>query len=180
MRRHVCKLSTLLYREHSFWTHSVDGTIKRTHRSRNVRVPNARYPFEVTLHQGAIENIFLDAMSTRGLLVDRPTTVHDWKILSAIHAQDDYRIEVTLRHLMDVADPNNAELQNNITSTTPKSGEKGNIKETIIHAKYVIGCDGAHSWVRKKLGFTMVGDQTGKHCRYAYICGVPTTFLETI
>lgn len=30
----------------------------------------------------------------------------------------------------------------------------------IIHSKYVIGCDGAHSWTRKQIGITMEGDQT--------------------
>ena len=29
-----------------------------------------------------------------------------------------------------------------------------------IHAKYVIGCDGAHSWTRKQLGSLMEGEQT--------------------
>ncbi|KAL0932224.1 phenol 2-monooxygenase [Colletotrichum truncatum] len=32
--------------------------------------------------------------------------------------------------------------------------------ERIYHAKYVLGCDGAHSAVRKSLGFKMVGDST--------------------
>ncbi len=30
----------------------------------------------------------------------------------------------------------------------------------IITAKYMIGCDGAHSWTRKQLGFQMEGEQT--------------------
>lgn len=29
-----------------------------------------------------------------------------------------------------------------------------------VKAKYVIGCDGAHSWVRRQLGFAMEGEQT--------------------
>lgn len=33
--------------------------------------------------------------------------------------------------------------------------------EEVVHAKYVLGADGAHSWVRKELGFTMDGEQTG-------------------
>lgn len=38
---------------------------------------------------------------------------------------------------------------------------KAGTKET-IRAKYMIGCDGAHSWTRKQLGFTMEGEQTGE------------------
>lgn len=29
-----------------------------------------------------------------------------------------------------------------------------------IHAKYVIACDGAHSWTRRQLGLPMEGDQS--------------------
>lgn len=30
-----------------------------------------------------------------------------------------------------------------------------------LRCKYVIGCDGGHSWVRRTLGFQMIGEQTG-------------------
>ncbi|EXJ90946.1 hypothetical protein A1O1_04053 [Capronia coronata CBS 617.96] len=33
-------------------------------------------------------------------------------------------------------------------------------KEVVLKAKYVLGCDGAHSMVRKSLGYKMVGDST--------------------
>ena len=36
----------------------------------------------------------------------------------------------------------------------------------VLKAKYVIGCDGAHSWTRVQLGFQMEGEQT------EYIWGV--------
>jgi phenol 2-monooxygenase len=29
-----------------------------------------------------------------------------------------------------------------------------------IHAKYVVGCDGAHSWLRKQLDVVLEGDLT--------------------
>jgi phenol 2-monooxygenase (NADPH) len=38
----------------------------------DVTAPTARYPYEVTLHQGEIENLFLDSMRKEGLEVDRP------------------------------------------------------------------------------------------------------------
>ena len=31
----------------------------------------------------------------------------------------------------------------------------------IVRAKFVIGCDGAHSWTRKELGIELEGEQTG-------------------
>ena len=33
----------------------------------------------------------------------------------------------------------------------------------IVRAKFVVGADGAHSWVRKTLGISMDGEQTGAH-----------------
>jgi phenol 2-monooxygenase (NADPH) len=36
-----------------------------------VTAPTARYPFEVTLHQGEIEGVILDSMSKEGLEVER-------------------------------------------------------------------------------------------------------------
>jgi len=38
-------------------------------------------------------------------------------------------------------------------------GDAGGASE-VIHAKYMIGCDGAHSWTRRQLGFQMEGEQT--------------------
>jgi 2-polyprenyl-6-methoxyphenol hydroxylase-like FAD-dependent oxidoreductase len=45
------------------------------------------------------------------------------------------------------------------------SRQKEGSAET-IKAKYVIGCDGAHSWTRKQLGFELEGEPTD------YIWGV--------
>ncbi|CAN8104839.1 unnamed protein product [Discula destructiva] len=42
-----------------------------------------------------------------------------------------------------------------VTVTTMKDGV-----EEIFHAKYALGCDGAHSAIRKSLGFKMLGDST--------------------
>ncbi|KAG9119331.1 hypothetical protein FRC07_005688, partial [Ceratobasidium sp. 392] len=36
--------------------------------------------------------------------------------------------------------------------------EKSNGEKETVRAKYVIGCDGAHSWTRAQLGIDMVGD----------------------
>lgn len=38
------------------------------------------------------------------------------------------------------------------------NGEEDTTKT--IHAKFVVGSDGAHSWVRRQLGFQMVGNST--------------------
>lgn len=40
-----------------------------------------------------------------------------------------------------------------------KSQARGSASET-VHAKYVIGCDGARSWTRQQLGFELIGEAT--------------------
>lgn len=46
--------------------------------------------------------------------------------------------------------------------------------EEVIKAKYVISCDGAHSWTRSQLGFQMEGEQS------EYIWGVLGNFSRHI
>ena len=46
-----------------------------------------------------------------------------------------------------------------------RKSEKGGTEE-VVQAKYVVGCDGAHSWVRKQLGYELEGEPTD------YIWGV--------
>ena len=53
----------------------------------------------------------------------------------------------------------------NLIKKKPASEEEedGEVEEEdceIIHTKYVVGCDGAHSWVRKQLDIDMEGEQT--------------------
>ncbi|KAI5120431.1 hypothetical protein M0805_009893 [Coniferiporia weirii] len=144
----------------AFYNPAPNGGIVRDGRAPDVTAPTARFPFEVTLHQGAIEAIFLDSMRERGLEVTRPIepveiTLDDREEILA--DPNSYPVKVTLKHLED----------------------EGSTEETeIVHAKYVLGADGAHSWVRKELGFTMDGEQTD------YVWGVvdiiPTTDFPDI
>lgn len=132
----------------AFYNPAPNGGIECTGRAPDVTAPTARFPFELTLHQGAIEKVFLDSMRQEGLEVERPkipTSLEistDEAVLSDPHA---YAVKVVLKSL-DVAD--------------------GADDTEIVHAKYVLGSDGAHSWVRKTLGINMDGEQT------EYIWGV--------
>jgi len=51
--------------------------------------------------------------------------------------------------------PDDTEDLLNAAKTNPRAGST-----EIVRAKYLIGCDGAHSWVRRQLGFVMEGEQT--------------------
>ncbi|KAI5123497.1 hypothetical protein M0805_008865 [Coniferiporia weirii] len=138
----------------AFYNPAPDGGIMRDGRAPDSIAPTARWPW-ITLHQGAIEAMFLDSMREHGLEVDRPTrpvqiSFDDREEVLA--SPDSYPVKVTLKHL----------------------GREDTEEEMeVVHAKYVLGVDGAHSWVRRGLGFAMEGEQTD------YVWGVidvvPTT-----
>ncbi|KIM53915.1 hypothetical protein SCLCIDRAFT_137843 [Scleroderma citrinum Foug A] len=113
-----------------FQAHSLTG------RSFDWISPIARYPFTVTHHQGIVESIFIDSMSLHDLRIDRPVKPC---AIQFVRDQTPYPVKVTLEHLDGATDAEKTE---------------------VIYAKYVIGTDGAHSWVRKYFGIAMDGDQT--------------------
>ncbi|KAH7890912.1 FAD binding domain-containing protein [Phlebopus sp. FC_14] len=139
----------------AFYNPNRHGGIERTYRASDVNAPTARFPFEVTLHQGAIEALFLDSMAQHGIKVERPVVPTAIKVSEDIQELQDYSsypVEVTLERLDATADA---------------------VKTEIVRAKFVVGADGAHSWVRKALGITMDGEQTD------YIWGVVDSVPDT-
>lgn len=139
----------------AFYNPSADGGIKLTDRVPGITAENARYPFEVTLHQGAIEAIFLDSMRSMGVQVERPIVPVSLEITEDVVERSDpnaYAVRVTLSHL----DP-----------------APGQAPIEIVNAKFVVGADGAHSWVRKTLNISMDGEQT------EYIWGVIDVIADT-
>ncbi|KAK7052313.1 hypothetical protein R3P38DRAFT_2859682 [Favolaschia claudopus] len=110
---------------------------------------------EVTLHQGAIEAIFLDSMREMGVEVSRPMapTQLDLDTDPAKMADPEaYAIRVVLKHLEPLEDGPTTE---------------------IVRAKFVVGTDGAHSWVRKRFDIPMEGSQTD------YVWGVVDMVPQT-
>jgi phenol 2-monooxygenase len=94
-------------------------------------------------------------MRDHGVDVDRPTQPVDIEVLEDIDelsSPSSYPVKVTVEHL-DAIDEES--------------------KTEIVHAKFVVGADGAHSWVRKALGIEMEGEQTD------YIWGVVDIVPET-
>ncbi|KAI0259427.1 FAD binding domain-containing protein [Gloeopeniophorella convolvens] len=108
----------------------------------DVTAPTARYPYEVTLHQGGIESIFLNSMSKEGLEVERPI------VPVSLQVSEDPK---------ELADNRSHPVKVQLRKLAPKDGESDT--ET-VRAKFVVGADGAHSWVRKTLGISMDGEQT--------------------
>ncbi|KAJ7573876.1 FAD binding domain-containing protein [Mycena floridula] len=140
----------------AFYNPGPSGGIEVKDRRPAITAPStARYPFKAALHQGAIEAIFLDSLQASGVYVDRPTepiSLHISETETELLDPNSYPIRVVLNHL----DPSTRQ------STT----------ET-LNAKYVVGADGAESWVRKTLGIAMVGERT------SYVWGVVDLEPET-
>ncbi|TFK53739.1 hypothetical protein OE88DRAFT_1790612 [Heliocybe sulcata] len=126
----------------AFYNPGPHGGIERSGRAPDVTAPTARYPFEMTVHQGALETMFLDAMDSMGVYVERslaPVSVNISEDESIIKDPQAYAVTALLQHQPTSATPNEQEM---------------------VHAKYVLGSDGAHSWTRRTFGITMEGDQT--------------------
>jgi flavin-dependent dehydrogenase len=134
---------------------------------------------EIVLHQGRIERFFLDHIKKHSkdtLRVERavlPESLHIAEDRVDDHSPDNYPITVQLRYLTeDEAKPaqskgsgiNDGLFRSNLADDDTedliaKSQQKEGSTET-VRAKYVVGCDGAHSWTRKQLGFELEGEPT--------------------
>ncbi|KAF7369055.1 hypothetical protein MVEN_00232300 [Mycena venus] len=137
----------------AFYNPGPNGGIELTDRVPDVTAPTARYPFEVTLHQGAIENIFLDSMKEMGVQVSRPMVPTQLDLDPAkLGDPNAYAARVVLKHLEPLEDGPSTE---------------------VVHAKFVVGTDGAHSWVRKRFDIAMEGSQTD------YVWGVVDMIPQT-
>ncbi|KAJ3789784.1 FAD binding domain-containing protein [Lentinula aff. detonsa] len=138
----------------AFYNPSKSGGIELTDRVPDVTATDTNFPFEVTLHQGAIEAIFLDNMRDMGVEVSRPVVPTSIEVNEAlVEDSDAYPVRVVLEH----------------TDSEPEDEEHNEI----VHARYVLGADGAHSWVRKSMRIAMEGEQTD------YVWGVVDLVPET-
>lgn len=129
---------------------------------------------EVTLHQGRIERFFLDLLKEESKIgVERGILPEVLELdFSTSDGQNAYPIKVQVRYLDDdeatPAQTGTSVPDGLFRSNLAKDDEDDLLRKNrtraeateIIKAKYMIGCDGAHSWTRRQLGFTMEGEQT--------------------
>lgn len=128
----------------AFYAPGPSGGIELTARTPDIISPTARYPFGTTIHQGFIESLFIDSMKEYGLEVERET------FPTSLVISDNEK---------ELSDPS----AHPVTVTIQKrrcEDDQDKSETEIIHAKFVLGSDGAHSWVRKSLGIEMEGAQT--------------------
>lgn len=169
-----------------FWDPDESGTIRRSGRIPDT-IPGISRFQQVVLHQGRIERFFLDSIKEHSdITVERGVlpTSFDFDIGRAGDF-DDYPITVKLQTLSEkeatpqqrnqhqksaegeqttvsdglfrsnVAADDTDDL---INAAKANNGDRHHIET--VKAKFMVGCDGAHSWVRRQLGFSLQGDST--------------------
>ncbi|KAH8801442.1 FAD binding domain protein [Xylogone sp. PMI_703] len=144
--------------EMCLWNPDESGKIYRSDRVVDT-IPGISRFQQATLYQGRIEHQLLKCMKRQGnISVERgvmPTSLN--LDISLVDDSDAYPITVTLKHLSK---------EDNSSGTSPRRITQKDLIESntssleTVRAKYVVGCDGAHSWTRQQLGFTMKGNQT--------------------
>lgn len=158
--------------EMCLWNPDDNGLLHRTDRLIDTIQNLSRFQ-QAVLHQGRIERFFLDSIAEHSKIrVERLVIPEKLEIDETKVALDnEYPIRVSLRHLAEDPAPAQVGVENglfrsNITEDDTQSIlEASKAKEDrteVVNAKYVVGCDGAHSWVRKQLGgdFALVGEAT--------------------
>jgi hypothetical protein len=134
---------------------------------------------QIVLHQGRIERFFLDHIkkhSKDSIRVERGTLPEslsfDEKLMDD-HSASSYPITVKIKHLSEEeampaqssgSSVNDGLFRSNLaeddTDELIKKGQSKAGTDEILRAKYMVGCDGAHSWTRRQLGFELHGEPT--------------------
>ena len=125
------------------------------------------------MNQGLIEQTFLDFLKLNDRVhVERSVSTEQLHLDSSIASQRDvYPITLTIRHIertKPTSETNGVNgtkfyFQRDLEENAKAKDDFGNGDEKgveIIKAKYLLGCDGAHSWTRRQLNLKLEGQQT--------------------
>ncbi|PLN78147.1 2-polyprenyl-6-methoxyphenol hydroxylase [Aspergillus taichungensis] len=159
---------------YAFWRSDGNGGLHRHGGNRQYDLLSGSPYFPMGLSQARIERFFLDTIREcsdidveRGIVAESLAYTEDVEI----DESDTYPITVKLRALSEeeanaglpygdlrVIDRNNVP-QDEWDDLTPKKTKNPGEKE-VLKAKFIIGCDGAHSWTRKQLDIPLEGSTT--------------------
>ncbi|KAA8573316.1 hypothetical protein EYC84_003804 [Monilinia fructicola] len=162
------------------WNPDSEGKLRRSDRIPDT-IPGISRFQQVVLHQGRIERFFLDSLKEHSNIRVERGVLPESFTFDETKAEDPnaYPIEVILQHLkdnqsnpaqdqatVDGAASSDGLFRSNMAaddteellSKAHENGLAGTSEK--IKAKYMIGCDGAHSWTRKQLGYKLEGEQT--------------------
>ncbi|KAL2840885.1 FAD binding domain-containing protein [Aspergillus pseudoustus] len=122
--------------EVGFWADDGTGHVKRTGRTADVQ-PGLSHCPHVILNQARINGLFIERMEEYG----GSGVEYGWDVTGvSVQGDGEFPVKVTARRVGE-------------------NGEDQGVEEA-FEAKYALACDGAHSTVRKSLGYDMVGDST--------------------
>jgi phenol 2-monooxygenase len=110
--------------------------IGRTEFVPDVNVP-ARFPFEVTIHQGRIERILQENLH---MYAPEDTIRRSHRFLKYVADESDSEFPILVKYEYDHSD--------------------GSIKQGYVRTKYLVGADGARSRVRACMGLSLEGETT--------------------
>ncbi|KAJ5259442.1 hypothetical protein N7478_012423 [Penicillium angulare] len=149
--------------EIALWGDTEDGGLQRQSVTANAKPGWSRFQ-ESTLSQGQIEEYLMEyVQAQRHIEVKRETTPTSFEIdHETIDDHDAFSIRVNLENV-----PSNSNSET--PPDSPESSDSGlsnalsydsgyaGMGKT-VEAKYILGCDGAHSWLRKQLGLSLEGE----------------------
>lgn len=110
--------------------------IRRTEFVPDVNVP-ARFPYEVTIHQGRIERILQENLH---VYAPQDTIRRSHRFLEYFYDDAEPEFPILVKYEYDHSD--------------------GTVKQGSVRTKYLVGADGARSGVRKCMGLNLEGDTT--------------------
>ncbi|CAD6592880.1 MAG: hypothetical protein ASARMPRED_006770 [Alectoria sarmentosa] len=163
--------------EMSMWNPGDDGVLRRASRMSNTIPGISRFSQGVLLAQHRIEGVFLESLAEYSN-VEVQRSVQPISItynLSQVENQSAYPVTIRIAQIGPERSPypiekptsnGAAEIDGERKRRRLNSVDEEPAAEEVIAAKFVISCDGAHSWTRSQLGFQMEGEQS------EYIWGV--------
>ncbi|OGM48511.1 FAD monooxygenase [Aspergillus bombycis] len=150
--------------EIALWGVTVDGKLQRQSVTANSKPGWSRF-HESTLGQSKVEEYLMEYVRGRGCVdVKRETAPTSLEIDDGVI--DDHSTFPIRMHLENVAFRPKSHFDGiktpgSDTSSEPHSDDSGYVgMDTVVEAKYLVGCDGAHSWVRKQLGLRLEGESS--------------------
>ncbi|KAG9105326.1 hypothetical protein FRC07_009385, partial [Ceratobasidium sp. 392] len=133
-----------------------DGKVIRV-AQRNAQL-GVESPFKYLLinAQSTVEGILRDAMGNGDRIIRGFTNTSEAELPAPKKLIVEHNIHPTQMSLSD----NPTELADPKANAVTVTLGNGNGDSETVKAKYVLGCDGAHSWTRAQLGIDMVGDNS--------------------
>ncbi|CEL63552.1 Phenol 2-monooxygenase OS=Trichosporon cutaneum PE=1 SV=3 [Rhizoctonia solani AG-1 IB] len=141
---------------------------KITLESRRNMIPTIESPFSfaTACTQSTIETVIRNAMASGEQRIKTASYAYNPKLFGLPRK---VQVERELFPVaLDLSDNTNVEYPVAVRLSNSTSG----YSET-VSAKYVLGCDGAHSWVRQELGIQMVGETSDQ------VWGLIDGFIDT-